>query len=246
MTPTRWRGCGRTGWCEGWAADPSGFAAWAAVPGDALEKEVGGDSDFERQKWRGEHALELRKWRADQRWREHEIALQDRAQSTRQEEIVLKRKEMLILRWTNPLVLAIFSAEIAGFASVGVNALNNYYALKLEDKKATQTLDLERNKAETARILEMIKTGDVEHAAANLRFLADSGLIGDEVLLKKIQKFLESRKEGTGPFLQPAGQTSNRRLPTMSFPSNVPGMHIICDYVESTAGYTACQAVPDK
>ena len=46
---------------------------------------------------------------------------------------------------------------------------------------------MEETKAEAARILEVIKTGDADKAAANLKFLADMGLISDVDRLQHIQ-----------------------------------------------------------
>src|SRR5262245_10399380 len=62
-------------------------------------------------------------------------------------------------------------------------------------------VDLEESKAEAARILEMIKTGDPEKAADNLKFLVEAGLISDADRRKNIQNFLAHRPAGQGPAL---------------------------------------------
>jgi hypothetical protein len=79
--------------------------------------------------------------------------------------------------------------------------LNNKYQLELEQSKSTANLQLEQGKAEATRILEMIKTSDADKAAENLKFLVDSGLVGDGPLNTKIRSFLADRKPGTGPVL---------------------------------------------
>src|SRR5262249_35819240 len=60
---------------------------------------------------------------------------------------------------------------------------------------------LEENKAESSRILEMIKTPDTEAAAQNLEFLIDSGLVASPEQVKRLREYLKERKFGTGPSL---------------------------------------------
>ena len=47
----------------------------------------------------------------------------------------------------------------------------------------------------------MIKTGDTEKAADNLKFLVDAGLVSDADRRKNIRNFLADRPAGTGPAL---------------------------------------------
>jgi len=83
--------------------------------------------------------------------------------------------------------------------------MNGRAQVDLETTKAEQSRVLEEGKAEAARILEVIKTGnDPEKAAENLKFLVDTGLISDAGRRKNIQAFLDSRKPGQGPSLPPA------------------------------------------
>ena len=135
---------------------------------------------FEEEKWRAELEFEREKWRAEIDLRNREVALKDREQSHRGDEIALKRQEAQLSRWTNPLVLAIIGASVAGLANMGLTWLNSRYQIEqdqsratqtlalekekakqtfeLEGNKAKQTLELEKSKSEAARILEMIKT----------------------------------------------------------------------------------------
>ena len=60
---------------------------------------------------------------------------------------------------------------------------------------------LEAEKAEQQRVLEMIKTGNADKVAENLRFLLTAGLISDPSLRKRLQSFLDRRNPGSGPSL---------------------------------------------
>src|ERR1700686_3738268 len=109
-------------------------------------------NDFEREKWRAD--CELRK-------REIEITEREQARS----------------RWSNPIVLAVLAAALAGLGNAAATWLNGIEQRKLETERAEQAKIMEETKAEAARILEVIKTGDADKAATNLKFLADMGLI---------------------------------------------------------------------
>jgi hypothetical protein len=61
----------------------------------------------------------------------------------------------------------------------------------VEEEKAGQTLRLEESKAESERILEMIKTGDPAKAVTNLKFLLDAGLIASVDRVAKLRTYLE-------------------------------------------------------
>jgi hypothetical protein len=52
-----------------------------------------------------------------------------------------------------------------------------------------------------SRILEMIKTGEPDKAANNLRFLVDAGLIRNKDIHRDLTKLLETRQPGQGPAL---------------------------------------------
>ena len=64
--------------------------------------------------------------------------------------------------WSSPIVLAIFAAAVAGFG----NSIVFWWNGQLEDRRA-----------EHARTLEVIKTGNVKQAAENLEFLVQIGLV---------------------------------------------------------------------
>jgi uncharacterized membrane protein len=118
--------------------------------------------------------------------------------TSRREELDLKRDELNRSRWINPLVIAIFAAAAAGFTNVGVTLIGSQQQSQLEREKATLTLGLEQTKSEAARILEIVKTNDPDKAAANLKFLIDTGLISDPATRSHIQAYLDKRQPGQG------------------------------------------------
>ena len=117
---------------------------------------------------------------------------------SRREEIDLKRHELNRSRWINPLVIAIFVAAAAGFTNVGVTLISSQQQSQLEREKAALTLRLEQTKSEAARILEIVKTNDPDKAAANLKFLIETGLIDDTTTRSNIQAYLDKRQPGQG------------------------------------------------
>jgi hypothetical protein len=112
----------------------------------------------------------------------------------RDREITVKEKELSRSRWNSPLVLAIIAATVAALGSVFVAWWNGYEGERLESSRA-----------ESTRILEMIKTGNnADRAAENLQFLLDAGLIEDKERSAAIRYFLSTRKPGSGPSLPSA------------------------------------------
>jgi|GEM_PF-1745295 len=154
------------------------------------------DSTFEREKWLTD--VELRRV---------ELALKERDQKNRDAELELKRLEQRASAWRNPLIVAILAAAAAAAGNAVVTVVNGRLQRELEDNKRTAEIVLERSKAESTRILEMIKTGDPERAASNLEFLLQSGLISDPALSANIKAFLKEREPGSGPSLpSPSGR----------------------------------------
>ena len=136
-------------------------------------------------------AFEREKWLADLELRKSGLALKEREQQNRDTELRLKEREQRTSAWwRSPLTVAIIAAAAAAAGNAVVAVVNG--SLQRE---------LERSKAESTRILEMIKTGDPERAASNLEFLFQSGLISDQMLSSNIKAFLDKRQPGTGPSL---------------------------------------------
>lgn len=90
---------------------------------------------------------------------------------------------------------------MAAAGSAVVAFVNGRQQRALELEKSGAEISLERTKAESNRILEMIKTGDQETAAANLSFLLKSGLVSDSLLERKLNTFLAARAPSSGPAL---------------------------------------------
>jgi N-acetyl-anhydromuramyl-L-alanine amidase AmpD len=128
-----------------------------------------------------------------EKW-EKEISLKER-------ELSLKEKEHASSGWKNPLVVAIMAAAIAALGNTIVTMTNGKFQRELEDQKSEQS-----------RILEMIKTGDPEKAAENLQFLLDSGLISQPDLVTRLSNFLKNRKPGSGPTLPSVASFDNKSL----------------------------------
>lgn len=145
--------------------------------------------------------FEKEKWKADLAARERDFVLREREQVNRNEDVELKRNEQASSKWRSPLVVAILAAAIAGVGNAGVAALNGWLQRNLDSGKQSAERTLEENKAESTRILEMIKTGNTETAANNLAFLLDTGLIAEPGRADKLRKYLANRPVGTGPVL---------------------------------------------
>lgn len=151
----------------------------------------------------GSHSpqLETEKWAFERECRLHELALKERDQANKDREVKLRENELRASTWRNPLVVAILAAAVAGLGNAVVAFVNGSLQRDLENNKRVSEQTLERSKAESSRILEMIKTGDNDKAASNLDFLIQSGLLTDDVVIKKLTEYLQKRTPGTGPSL---------------------------------------------
>jgi murein L,D-transpeptidase YcbB/YkuD len=125
-------------------------------------------------------AFEHEKWQAEQLRLDREFQL-------RQQEFAFRQQEARRSRWHNPLAIAIFGAAIAAAGSAYVAWQNN-----------GANLELEKFRAEAARIFEIIKTGNPDEAAKNLKFLIDSGLIQNQATVENLRQYLNNRKAGEG------------------------------------------------
>jgi len=152
-------------------------AAVATGPGSATPAQSA--IAWEQQKWRDEYQLKTR-------------------------ELDLKQKEQQRSNWSSPLVVAILAAAVAGLSNAFVATINGQLQRQIEQSKAAESLRIEESRSEAGRILEMIKTGEPDKAAGNLKFLIDTGLISNEQRVAQIQRYLSTRQPGTGPFLPAA------------------------------------------
>lgn len=138
---------------------------------------------------------EINQWREEFELKKREFALKEREQTNRDVEIELRKHEHRQSQWRSPLVVTILAAAVAALGNAAVNYTNS----RLQSQ-------VERQKAEESRILEMIKTGDPDKAAENLQFLLDAGLISNQETSQKVSQFLGQRKAGSGPTLPANGQ----------------------------------------
>jgi hypothetical protein len=146
---------------------------------------------------------EREKWATDVRLRECELELKS-------EELRLREKEARRAPLFHPLVLAIIAAALAGVSNAYVAFLNGAAQRSLETSRAEATERIELGKAEAARILELVKTGDQAKAAENLKFLVDTGLVKNTDLKNSLSLYLGSRKPGEGVVLPAAAGTATR------------------------------------
>jgi len=117
----------------------------------------------------------------------------------KREELEVRKTETLRARWQSPLFLAVVAAIFGLFSNAAVALLNGKSERDLEDKKA-----------EAARIIEALKTGNPDVAAENLKLLVEAGLVTDSA--SKIQAYLNNRQPGEGaqlPVATAATQAKN-------------------------------------
>lgn len=109
-------------------------------------------------------------------FREREIKAQELAQKLKQEEFDNSQKNS---RWSNPLVIAILAAAVAGAS----NAIVAY----MGDGAQREAI---KAKAEADRLLEAIKPEDEKTRAAKLEFLRKMGLVSDKELANRIDDYI--------------------------------------------------------
>jgi hypothetical protein len=115
---------------------------------------------------------EREKWNFENRLKLLEIDLKRR-------ELDIKETETSRARWTNPLVIAVLSAALAGLGSVVATVYSASQQRDADTRKAEQARGLEREKGEASLVLEVVKTASPDKAADNLKFLVDTKLISD-------------------------------------------------------------------
>ncbi|MBM9594120.1 trypsin-like serine peptidase [Roseitranquillus sediminis] len=121
---------------------------------------------------------------------ERELALRERELDLKAADLDLRRHQNVSGGWRSPLVVAVLAATAAALGNAVVAIVGGM-----------QERQLAAQEAEHARILEMIKTGDPDDAAANLDFLLAAGLIETPATVANLRRFLDERAPGTGPTL---------------------------------------------
>ena len=124
----------------------------------------------------------------------------EKESSFKERELTLKESQNKSKIWKNPTYIAVFAAIIGLIGNAAVAYFNNQSQLEIENQKA-----------EAARILEVVKTaGNSDKAAENLDFLLRTGLISKDT--SKIRKYLENRKPGEGISLSGNGNFESEKI----------------------------------
>lgn len=141
--------------------------------------------------------LRLERSRAclDARFRRQEFSLRRRESDLKAREILLKEAEHNRARWQNPMTVAIAVAALGLIGNSVVTVLNGVASRKVEAQKA-----------QDARVLEMIKVGIGDQANKNLRMLLKSGLYDDAD--GKLAAYLDSVQPGDEAVLPVPGAGS--------------------------------------
>lgn len=117
---------------------------------------------------------------------ERKIALEERKLESdiefRRLELETKTKES---SWLTKLFTPLTTTILAGIVTVAGSVAGSLF-------QGRNTLQLEREKQQHELVVKMISVGNENQARANLQFLAESGLIADEKLAKKILEAKET------------------------------------------------------
>jgi len=136
-----------------------------------------------------EKKIELRRLELEEKTvrQDHEIRLK---------EIEIKNKASKRSRWANPLAISIVAATIAATGNAYVSWLNGSNQLAIEATRNASQKEIEREKAEAARILEATKGGDPESIAKKIRVLINFGLISDPNRQAALEAYLKPKELG--------------------------------------------------
>ncbi|MGA7383501.1 MAG: hypothetical protein WBW81_02040 [Methylocella sp.] len=148
--------------------------------------------------------FEREKWQAD-------IELRNKEFSLKEKELDLRYNEQRRSRWSSPLVLAVVGATLAALGNAAVTYFGGASQRKIEEAKA-----------ESLRILEMIKTTP-NQAAANLRFLLETKLISNEKLRSDITAYLDQPKNDQSVALPAIFLPIGQQATQISFECNIAG-----------------------
>jgi SH3-like domain-containing protein len=117
-----------------------------------------------------------------------EIALREREIQIKAEEVELQRSEAAKSSKFGPILIAIWTAAAAAAGNGVVSYMNGQQMHRLENEKA-----------QSAIILEVVKTGSPDKAASNLAFLVEIGVISQEQAGARLRNYLQTRVAGQGP-----------------------------------------------
>ncbi len=98
----------------------------------------------------------------------------------------------------SPILIAVWTAAVAAIGNGMVSAFNGW-----------QTRQIETERAQSAVILEVVKTNSPDKAANNLAFLVEIGVISEEQAGERLRKYLKTRVAGQGPSLSDPNATGD-------------------------------------
>jgi len=136
---------------------------------------------------------------ADSRLRE--LSLREREIQIKAEEVELKRNEAEKSSRLGPILIAVWTAAVAALGNGVVSWVNGQQMHRLESEKA-----------QSAVILEVVKTNSPDKAANNLAFLVEIGVISQQQAGERLQKYLKTRVAGQGPSIPQSNQGSPSEL----------------------------------
>jgi SH3-like domain-containing protein len=147
---------------------------------------------------------------------EAEFKLREQEIKNKAAEIELKRSEAENSSKRGPILIAIWSAVAAAAANGVVSWFNGQQVHKLEIEKA-----------QSAIILEVVKTNNPDKAANNLAFLVDIGLISEEQAGARLRNYLKTRVPGQGPSLSQSTKETGDSNSEGS--CSAPGDYVVVD-----------------
>lgn len=125
----------------------------------------------------------------DEKWKQ-EIEFRERELSVKEKDFAFRQEVQQRSGWRSPLVVAIIGASVVAAGNAAVTWYDSKLARAIEEEKA-----------ESARILEVIKTGNPDKAAVNLKFLLDTKLIVNQETVQNVNAYLGNRLPGGGVVL---------------------------------------------
>ncbi|QPF81978.1 hypothetical protein IC762_19485 [Bradyrhizobium genosp. L] len=116
----------------------------------------------------------------------------------------------------SPILIAVWTAAIAALGNGVVSYMNG-----------RQMYALEHEKAQSAVILEVVKTNSPDRAAGNLAFLVEIGVISEEQAGERLKNYLKTRVAGQGPSLPSVSDKSSGDLSAEATCAPVAGDYVV-------------------
>jgi hypothetical protein len=155
------------------------------------------DNSFEREQWEKEQEfrkreVEVKESEAATKNRElavkeQEAGIKDREQRLKNRELRLRIIELRKSRFTNPVFLGIIGATVAAAGTAIGAGIVAWSQIELEKERSAAQQEIERFKADSTLILEVVKTSDEAKARQNLKFLVTTRLITNETRRRQLE-----------------------------------------------------------